>query len=109
MVRDIKAREAAIVQGGLPCRLLLKKDGAFSMLAAEPLPGWRWLATDAALHRWAVEHWWEPHISLGHHLDEDRLLKLCGGGDFQSPGRFGGREPFWGRGSLGNLGACRTS
>ena len=108
MVRDIKAREAAIVQGGLPCRLLLKKDGSFSMLAAEPLPGWRWLATAAARHRWAVEHWWEPHISLGHHLDEDRLLKLCGvAGIFRAPDDLG-TGTFLG-GSLGNLGARRTS
>ena len=96
MVRDIKAREAAIVQGGLPCRLLLKKDGAFSMLAAEPLPGWRWLATAAARHRWAVEHWWEPHISLGHHLDEDRLLKLCGGRGFSEPRTIWGTGTFFG-------------
>ena len=75
MNRDIEAREAAIVQGGLPCRLLFKKDGTFSMLAVEPLPGWSWLATDAALHRWAVDYQWEPHISLGHHVDEDRPSK----------------------------------
>ena len=75
MKSEIQARRTAIVQGGLPCRLVLKKDGAFSMLAAEPLPGWSWLATDAALHRWAVEYQWEPHISLGNHVDEDRPSK----------------------------------
>ena len=68
----IKALEAVILRDGLPCKLLLKRNGDFAMLAAEPLPGWCWLASDAALRRWAQEDaWWEPHVSLGYKVDED--------------------------------------
>ena len=95
---EIKAREASILRDGLPCKLLLKKNGDFAMLAAEPLPGWCWLASDAALHRWAQEDsWWVPHVSLGWQVDEDPQTKI-GGWE---------RAPFWvilAGASLGGLG-----
>ena len=43
---DFADRAAAIVAGGLPCRIACARDGDFSRLDLHPLPGWVHLASD---------------------------------------------------------------
>ena len=60
---DFAERVAAIMVGGLPCRVHCRCDGGFTRLDLDPLPGWVHLACDevVAEHLAQGDHY---HVSL---------------------------------------------
>jgi hypothetical protein len=60
---DYDARVAHVVGHGLPAKLKIAWDNSFLRIELEPLPGWTWLATDAAVAS-ELANGRRPHISL---------------------------------------------
>ena len=75
---DFAGRAAAIIAGGLPCRISCARDGDFARLDLQPLPGWIHLANDevVAEHLAMGSHY---HISLSTWpVDDEVWARICG-------------------------------
>ena len=69
---DLDARKAAVVAGGLPCRLRFRREGDWSCLDVLPEPGFVHLVSDQEARAFELrgEHY---HVSLGWSVDDDLL------------------------------------
>ena len=78
---EVALREARILQSGLPCRLTLRRNGEWSCLDIEPLPGFLHLCADE-VYVAHVERGEPYHMSLGYDIEAALLeeLERCWGG-----------------------------